>query len=340
MDGTITHINEVAAIIMGVEQHGVLGSAFDDLNSNHPHYSRIRDALRKLVKTEGLERIEVQLRVRGRDHSYLLKQVALRSSDESPFGTLLIMLDVTYLRDQSRARTSLLATLSHELRTPLTPILVSADLLNRGSLDESERELVRAVLDESARIQQLTDNLLSLARGELASIALSREHFDFSRLVAQTTARFRLQAEQKGVRLEWNLGPTAEINGDATKLSWIMSNLIGNALRCTPEGGSITILTAANGEDGLRFQVSDSGPGIPSEVQPYIFERFSQYPNGSGKSGAAGLGLAIVKEIVEAHGGRIFLESALDSEALSLWICRLPKLHGEIRLSGAPPTTP
>jgi two-component system, NtrC family, sensor histidine kinase KinB len=309
-DGTVTHINEIAAIIIGIDRGEALGSPFDDLSCNHPHYFRVRDALRKLVRAnEQIQRVEVQLHMRGRDHSYLLKPIALRSGQGSSFGTLLILQDVTYVRDQDRARTNLVATLSHELRTPLTSIGVSADLLSRDALDPRRRELVIAILDECTRMKQLTDNLLNLARGELASIALKRERLDVSRLVREAVARFGVQAREKQIKLEGQADESAEMNGDAVKLSWVISNLIGNALRYTPAEGKIVV--RAQRDDGhLRLNVSDSGPGIPPEVRQHIFERFAQYGIKDRQRGAAGLGLAIVKEIVEAHGGRIFVDSA------------------------------
>jgi NtrC-family two-component system sensor histidine kinase KinB len=322
-DGVVTHINEVAAIILGVDRKDALGSPFDDLSSNHPHYLRIRDALRSLARSETeTRRVEVQLHVRGREHSYVLKPVALRPAEGPPFGTLLVLQDVTYLRDQDRARTNLVATLSHELRTPLTSIALSAELLEReqAQLTEQQREMVGAIRQDCARMKQLTDNLLNLARGGSAAIALKRERLDLGRIVNEAVSRFALQAHEKRLELTRQVEEIPAVSGDPIKLSWVVSNLIGNAMRYTPEGGRITV-TARPHDGGARLEVADSGPGIPPEIREYIFERFAQYgPNGD-QRGAAGLGLAIVKEIVEAHGGRIFLTSA---DSGSTFIVDLP----------------
>lgn len=322
-EGIVTHINEIAAIIMSVERRDALGSPFDDLSSNHPHYLRIRDALRALRTGEEEQRMEVQLHVRGRDHSYVLKPVPLRPAEGQSFGTLLILQDVTYLRDQDRARANLVATLSHELRTPLTSIALSADLLGRERLQltERQRELVDAILEECARMKQLSDNLLNLARGEIASIALKRERLDLTRIAEEAIERFTLQAEEKQVKLELHPEDVPPISGDPVKLSWVISNLIANALRYTPARGRIEVCTRRH--DGrVRLEVADSGPGIAPGIRDYIFERFAQYgADGEGRGGA-GLGLAIAKEIVEAHGGRIFVESNLGSG--SRFIVELP----------------
>ena len=168
-DGIVAHINEVAALIMGIEPADALGSRFDDLSSNHPHYIRVRDSIRNLSKADSeLQRVEVQLHIRGRDHSYVLKPVPLRQEGRA-LGTLLILQDVTYLRDQDRARTNLVATLSHELRTPLTSLALLAELLRReeDSLTPKQRDVLRAILEEASRMKQLADNLLNLARGQI-----------------------------------------------------------------------------------------------------------------------------------------------------------------------------
>ena len=306
--GIVTHINEIAALIMDIEPADALGSPFDDLSSNSPHYRRVRDALRGLRRAapDG-PRTEVQLHVRGRDHSYVLKPIPLHRTEGTAFGTLLILQDVTYLRDHDRARSNLVETLSHELRTPLTSLALSAQLLQReeASLEPRQRELLRTILEECARMKQLTDSLLNLARGELASISLERERIDLARVAEEVVGRFRLQAEDKHVALERHIAEVPPVSGDPVKLSWVVSNLIGNALRYTPKGGRIEVMTGS-ADDTVRLEVADSGPGIAPELRDYVFERFAQYGDGADK-GSAGLGLAIVKDIVVAHGGRIFV---------------------------------
>jgi two-component system, NtrC family, sensor histidine kinase KinB len=310
-NGVVTHINEIATLILGIEKTDALGSPFDDLNSASPHYLKVRDALRALGRSNSeAARTEVQLHFRGRDHSYVLKPMPLRQTEGQSLGTLLILQDVTYLRDQDRARANLVATLSHELRTPLTSLTLSAQLLEREKPDTGakQRELVQTILEECGRMKQLTDNLLNLARGELASIALQRERIDLARIAEEVASRFVIQAAEKQVTIDKRVEQVPHIIGDPVKLSWVVSNLIGNALRYTPSGGHIEVVTR-QGEGVVRLEVADSGPGIAPELKEYIFERFTQYrPNGTEK-GSAGLGLAIVKDIVQAHGGRIFLAS-------------------------------
>jgi NtrC-family two-component system sensor histidine kinase KinB len=313
-NGAVTHINEIAAIILGLERDEALGSRFDDLDSNHPHYLRVRSALRSAVSpAAGVNPVEVELHMRGRDHTYVLKPVPLREGEGDSFGTILILQDITYLRDKDRARTNLVATLSHELKTPLTSLALSAELLDRAKagMPPQERELIGTINEDLRRLRNLAGDLLDLARGESGTISIRAMPVDMGDLAEAVMKTFALQAERKRVRLVAGVKAVAlNIRADPVKLSWVISNLIANALRYTPEGGSIS-LSAGEADGRVRVTVADSGPGIPPEIRDHLFERYTQGSVNGAEPGSAGLGLAIAKEIIEAHGGRIFVESAM-----------------------------
>jgi two-component system, NtrC family, sensor histidine kinase KinB len=312
--GIVTHINEIAGIILGVGREEALGSPFDDLNSNHPHYLRVRDALRNVAKNPvDSQAIEVDLHVRGRDHTYVLKSVPLRQADGQPLGTILILQNITYLRDKDRARVNLVATLSHELKTPLTSLALSTGLLERSkdALEPKAQELLATIGEDVGRIRRLADDLLDLARGSSRMIAIRDLEIDLCQLVRLVSKTFRLQADQKQVTLSAGVNASApKIHGDPVKLSWALSNLISNALRYTPEGGVVSI-NSGDGANAVLLKVSDTGPGIPQQIKDHLFERFTQWNVNGSEPGSSGLGLAIVKEIVEGHGGRIFVDSTL-----------------------------
>jgi NtrC-family two-component system sensor histidine kinase KinB len=277
--GVVTHINDLASIILNVEREEALGSSFDDLNSNHPHYLRVRSALRRIAK-EPLEsqRVEVELHVRGRDHTYVLKSVPLRQDNGQSFGTILILQDISYLRSKEQARTNLVATLSHELKTPLTSLALSVQLLQRSSsLSEHQRELVSAIGEDVSRLKDLANELLDLARGTAAAITLNSVPVDIGCLLDAVTRNFALQAEQKRVILMTEFDqPAPQIRADPIKLSWVVSNLVANALRYTPADGIIA-LSAKVTPHGIQLRVRDTGPGIASQVQERLFERFAQW---------------------------------------------------------------
>ena len=312
-DGVVTHMNEIAGLIVGIGREEALGSSFDDLSSNSPHYLRIRSALARAASQPASEqRLEVELHVRGRDHTYVLKPVPLRQTDGGSFGTILILQDITYLRDKDRARTNLVATLSHELNTPLTSLGFCVELLLRKpELEREQHELLTSIQDDAARMRRLASDLVELARGQGPVITVQSIPVNLAEMVQAVIKGFALQAEQKQVRLEAKIERSAtEVRADPLKLSWVVSNLIANALRYTPSGGTISVSLSGT-ESGVRLRVSDTGPGIPLPVREHLFERFAQWRVNGSEPGSAGLGLAIAKEIVDAHGGRIFVDSEL-----------------------------
>ncbi|HEX4211595.1 MAG TPA: HAMP domain-containing sensor histidine kinase, partial [Candidatus Binataceae bacterium] len=273
--------------------------------------------------------VEVDLHVRGRDHTYLLKPVPLHESEGQSFGTIIILQDITYLRDKDRARTNLVATLSHELKTPLTSLALSAELLARSSdnFDQKQRELLDAINEDLRRMRALAGDLLNLARGEMAAITVQSLPLDVAPLIHAVVRSFALQAEQKNVSIkEFVNGAHVTIRADPVKLSWVISNLIANALRYTPNGGAIQV-SSTSFPEGLRLRVSDTGPGVPPELREHLFERFAQWNVNGAATGSAGLGLAIAKEIVEAHGGRIFCDNGPDRG--TCFTVELPAMQGE-----------
>jgi signal transduction histidine kinase len=238
----------------------------------------------------------------------VLRPSPFRALDGTPAGLVLVLQDVTYLRDHEARREQLMATLSHELRTPLTSLRMAAELLHRDAapLDPERRTLVDTVHEDVLRLEDVAQRLVDVSRSRAMSIALERQRVDLKALVASLGRVFALQARERRVTLatEADDGDVA-VMGDPTKLTWAVSNLIANALRYTPEGGTVTVgVQAADGT--ARIAVRDTGAGIPPDRRERIFERFVQ---DGADGGAAGLGLAIVRDIVQAHDGRIHLDS-------------------------------
>lgn len=312
--GVVVHANEVACAILELPRAQTIGRRFDDLATYHPHYLRVRAAVREFLadpEREG-ERVEITLFVRGRDHYFVLRPTPLRAADGTRAGLILGLQDVTYLRDHEARREALIATLSHELRTPITSLSMALELLDHGvdDRDPDLQQLIETAREDVARLQDLAQRLLDLSRTRAMTIALERRPVDIRELVQRVTKIFAIQAREKGVALETVIPDRGlTITGDETKLTWAVSNLLSNALRYTPARGAVRIEVA--GQDGdLQIAVSDTGPGIAPDLRERIFERFTQVADG-GEMGSAGLGLAIVRDIVQAHGGRIHLESAV-----------------------------
>ena len=312
--GTVVHANDVACAILELARSEIVGQRFDALATQHPHYLRVRTAVREFLAPpqHERERVEITLFMRGRDHSFILRPTSFCAPDGAYAGLILALQDVTYLRDQEAGREALVATLSHELRTPLTSLSMALELLQRQAQtpDGETAALLETAREDVSRLQDVAQRFLDLARARAMTIALDRRRVDLRAVVERAMKIFAIQAREKGITLHAGVpGGAVTIAGDETKLTWAVSNLLSNALRYTPSGGHVEIETVPD-EDKVLVAVRDTGPGIAAEQRERIFERFAQATDG-GEMGSAGLGLAIVRDIVQAHGGRIHLESTV-----------------------------
>ena len=231
--------------------------------------------------------------------------------DGGPGGAVAVLRDVTALRRLERLRRELTANVSHELRTPLTSIKGFAETLLGGAMrDEATARRFLEIIDKEAdRLVKLVDDLLDLSRLEDKRISLQLGQVEVGTLVDETLARLRPLAGQRTIDVQ--APPTAVVAlADRDRLSQVLTNLLDNAIKFTPDGGRITVgWRCTNGE--VEISVSDSGPGIPEADLPRIFERFYKADRARpAHPGGSGLGLAITKHIVEAHGGRIAVRSS------------------------------
>jgi heavy metal sensor kinase len=200
------------------------------------------------------------------------------------------------------------ADASHEIRTPLA--IIRGELENAhqsAELSPEMRETVRSALEEAERLSRIVEQLLEISRLEAGETLVDRTRFDFSEMTRTTVEQMRLLAEEKNQTLVFESARPLDIEGDRMRLKQIVVNLVDNAIKYTPEGGSISVSNFAN--DGkVVLEVSDTGLGVPSESAAHIFDRFYRVDKARSRQlGGAGLGLAIVKSICVAYGGTIAL---------------------------------
>jgi two-component system sensor histidine kinase BaeS len=202
-------------------------------------------------------------------------------------------------RDAERA---FLLSVSHELKTPLTAIRGYAEGLAEGAFEPGEA--ARVITTESGRLERLVRDLLDLARMNRSEFSVRSEAVDLAEIAREAARRHEPTARELGVELR-AVADETWVSGDVDRLLQIASNLVENALRETPAGGTVTVEV-----NGARLLVSDTGPGIPSEDLPYAFERFYLYDKiGRGRLIGSGLGLAIVRQLATAMGGTVAVES-------------------------------
>src|SRR5262249_44214093 len=225
-------------------------------------------------------------------------------------------------------RRQLFADITHELATPLTSIRGYAETLldPRVPLSPDERKrFERGVLQESRRLDRLIRDLFELARLEAGATPLSRERLDAVALCRNTVDRFGPRFDGAGLKLGWRTSVReAWLEADGHRLEEVLENLLANALRYVPEGGSVELALDAIDGGRIRLSVSGDGPGVPSTELPRGCERFYRASavrgeNGSREDGGSGLGLAIVREIVERHGGAVRAE-ARDPRGLAIHV--------------------
>jgi NtrC-family two-component system sensor histidine kinase KinB len=226
-------------------------------------------------------------------------------------GVVLLLRDVTRLTELDRLKSEFVMTASHELRTPLTSIGMSIDLLLEGTakkLSEKEQQLLSAAHEDLQRLKAFVSNLLDLSKIEAGKMEMELSSIPTRILFEKTVAVFKAQSEEKAVNLSCNVQEgLPNVKADDNKITWVLTNLISNALRYTPSGGHIK-LSAESFGPSVQISVSDDGPGIPYEYQSKIFDKFVQVKSDKAVGGS-GLGLAICKEIVRAHGGTIWVDS-------------------------------
>ncbi len=223
-----------------------------------------------------------------------------------------------------QAQQDFLANISHELRTPLTSIRGFSQAIMDGTANTPElaAHVAGIIHEEAGRLSRMVDELLDLARIESGQMTMERERLDLGGIIRAVAERFSIRAHEAGISLEVTVEPLPTVIGDGDRLAQVLTNLIDNAIKYTPSGGTISVCAAPDG-DGVKITVSDTGEGIPEEELPRLFERFYRVDKSRSRRdrGGVGLGLAISREIVIAHGGTIGAENVPGAGArFTVWL--------------------
>lgn len=240
------------------------------------------------------------------------------------------------LKQLDKLKSNFLATVSHELRTPLTSIIGYAEMLESGQagdLAPEQGDLLKTIRSKADQLLHMISDLLDLGRLEAETLTITKEPIDVSALLADVESTVAPAAAKKGVKVDIQVqGEMPRLNGDPMRLKQILVNLTDNAVKFTPEGGTVELIAeptevhsgggAAGGfgtamfsssKQAVAFVVRDSGIGIPEEALPKIFDAFYQVDGGATRQhGGAGLGLSIAKQLVDAHEGSIEVQSTVD----------------------------
>lgn len=244
----------------------------------------------------------------GGERFFLPHALPISDRDGQPVGVTIVLADITALRRLDELKSNLLAVVAHEVRTPLTSLRMATHLLldeQVGALTAKQLELALSARDDANRLHTIVEGLLDISRLESGHALLDLHSVAPRILVDEAVALVQAAYRDQGVRLDAELPPDLPlVQADRVRIAHVFANLLGNALKYTPHGGRV-LISAKEQPDAVEFRVADTGSGIPAECRARIFERFYRVP-GQPAVGA-GLGLAIAKEIVQAHGGRLWL---------------------------------
>ena len=241
---------------------------------------------------------------------FLLVRASPLYGEQGISGVTVLLQDVTRLRRFDELKNDLVSTVAHEFRTPLTSLHMAIHLCLEeaaGPLTDKQADLLAVARQDCERLQAIVNDLLDLARLQAGKIQLKRESLSASILVETAIDGQQHQARQKSITMESDIEPSLPaVLADRERIQLVFANLLANAVRHTPPNGTVTV-RARQDENRVRFEVTDTGPGIAPEFHERIFERFFRVPGTPG--GGAGLGLAVAKEVVEGHGGTIGVAS-------------------------------
>lgn len=306
--GRINLVNHAAVLNFNLSPDAILGAPLHDA----PLQPRLLDGLRRAMdrqRGDTMTLFEVQME-NGQHWSVAVAPVRQRDQEElDDEGWVVVLQNVTHLKQVEAARTRFIQTAAHDLRNPLG-ITLSALLMLQGDIapESDSHDLIDIALNAINRMQDLIDDLLhleSLASGS----AIRRKPVDITKVIAKVTKDVRPMFREKSQQLEvWHDASLPTILGDENWLYRALLNYLNNAHKYTPEGGQI-VVRAFQLSNELVIQVEDNGYGIPEEAQSHLFERFYRVIVTEDQPKGTGLGLAIVKSIAEQHGGRVFARS-------------------------------
>jgi PAS domain S-box-containing protein len=312
----ITVFNRALTLMTGIPAEEAIGQPYDETlvlydresNARAPELTcpldRCREGERFYVEGDYVRQDDMRITL-GITYSPLL------DAEGQLVNIIANVRDITHFREAQEMKSTFISVISHELKTPVALIKGYAGTLQRQDADwdqETIRESLEIIEEESDRLAELIDNLLDASRLQAGQLKLNMADFDLAKMAARTVQEFRTQSNMHTFELDFP--PRFPlVYGDEERLRQVLDNLVSNAIKYSPDKGKITV-SGRSDENQVYVAVSDQGIGIPAGEQERIFDRFYRIDGAlSRRTQGAGLGLYLVKSVVEAHGGRIWVSS-------------------------------
>jgi signal transduction histidine kinase len=303
--GTILFANEQALQLLNLKELEIVGQTQEGVQKKN-------DLFRFLIKEQS--NIPFKIVVDGKENYFTKEIVDIKQGDEKA-GNVIVLRNITSFKELDVAKTNFIATISHELKTPLASSDFSLKLLEDtrvGELSNEQKELIRQLRSDNQRMLKILSELLNMSQVEAGKIQLNMQEASPDVIVQTSVNAVANSAREKQIIIEQNLEKgLSPIQADADKLTWVINNFLTNAIKFSPENGTINVAVEQK-DKHVIFSVADQGPGIAEPYISKIFDRYFQVPGRSDKKGS-GIGLAICKEFIEAMGGQIWVRSEIGS---------------------------
>lgn len=314
-DKIILFINEEALMISGLKREDLIGKPIQNIAVNN---DLIREIIKDIFPDKDQKKNNSPLKIYAHNkESYFEKEVIninivpTGEQDSRFIGQVIMLRNITAFKELDLAKTNFLGTVSHEFKTPIASIQLGTQLLqnqNIGSLNTDQRELVLGIMEDSNRLLKITRELLNITQVESGAIHIEPQITIIQPILKDAVETVKSVAEQKNISIK---SPTVQddikIMADAEKTSWVLTNLLSNAIRYSYENSEINLRIDIK-ENQIIFSVKDHGQGMQQQYLDRIFDKYYKIP-GNKKDGT-GLGLSICKEFIEAQGGKLWVESS------------------------------
>jgi two-component system, NtrC family, sensor histidine kinase KinB len=307
----VVFANDQALLLLNLTSHQMLDRYAPDIAVEN-------DLFRTLIKSNGQADSDselIKIAIDGKENYFSKENIVIRykpTGEKETFniGQVILLKNVTPYKQLDLAKTNFIATISHELKTPIASLQMCIKLLQDarvGSLNTEQQSILQTLNDETSRLSKLTNELLDLSQVETGNIKLDIKKTDPKHIVNVALEAVKFQSERKKVKVEVLTPEETFFLGDADKTTWVLVNLLTNAIRYSPEDSRV-ILKCETQNGRMKFSIEDFGPGIEKQYLNRLFEKFFQVP---GSASGTGLGLAISKEFIEAQGGIVSVESEI-----------------------------
>lgn len=319
----VLFVNDEALKISGLKKEQFVGKQIQDVAVGN---DLVRDLIREIIDPETEKKADSELLkifVEGKEN-YFEKEIVdinvLPTGEDSKrfIGQVIMLRNITPFKELDLAKTHFMGTVSHEFKTPISSIQMGVQLLENiriGELNDEQQKLVSGIKDDTFRLLKITGELLNLTQLETGVVQLNIKPTDIHEMVESVIAGNQSLADHKQITIKSHIDTDLQlVNADYEKTSWVLSNILSNAIRYSYENSEVEVKVEKDNENEIVFSVKDHGYGIEDQYLDKVFTRYFRIPGT--KAEGTGLGLSISKEFIEAQGGKISVKSEIGSGSI------------------------